>query len=101
MDKNLIFISDELKFFEQGLRDSAYPTDEAALQATQSNPSDQQPHDERLPRIGSFTTDDCSFDILARTVGVPLSWAFMRDEDDEEGDRPFPWSLVELGGQHL
>ncbi|KAK7711356.1 hypothetical protein SLS64_005379 [Diaporthe eres] len=94
VDKDLIYISDELRFFEKNLRDGDSPSNQAGSQHTQGDLGDQQPDDKRAPRIDSFTIDDCSFDLLARTLGVGLNWAFLSDDDDDEEDRQLPWSLV-------
>lgn len=93
MDKDLIYISDKLKFFEKNLRDSDSSMNQAGSQQTQGDMGDQQPDDEPARGIDSFSIDDYSFDILARTLGVGFYWAFLSDDDDEE-DRQFPWSLV-------
>lgn len=92
MDKDLIYISDELKFFEKNLRGNDSPSKQAGSQHTQGNPDDQQPNNGRAPGIDSFTIDDCSFDFLARTLGVGIDWAFLSDDDEE--NRQLPWSLV-------
>lgn len=94
MDKDLIYISDELRFFEKNLRDGDSPSSQAGSQHTQGDLGDQQPDDKRAPGIDSFTIDDCSFDLLARTLGVGFNWAFLSDDDDDEEDRQLPWSLV-------
>ncbi|KAG6364894.1 hypothetical protein INS49_006498 [Diaporthe citri] len=94
VDKDLIYISDELKFFEKNLQESGSPSNQAGSQHTGGDPGNQQPNDERAPGIDSFTIDDCSFDLLARTLGVGFNWAFLSDDDDEEEDRQLPWSLV-------
>lgn len=93
VDKDVIYISDELKFFERNLRDIDHPSNQAASRHTQGDTSDQQPNNERALGIDSFTTDDCSFDFLARTLGVGIHWAFLSDDEDEE-DRQLPRSLV-------
>lgn len=93
VDKDLIYISDKLKFFERGIWDSVLPSDEAALQHAHDDPSPmEEPDDERAPGIDRLTTDDCSFEFLARTLGVGFNWAFL--SEDEEEDKQFPWSLV-------
>lgn len=93
MDKALISISDELKSFERELRDSVPHSDEGPSDRNQDGASMQDPGDERATGIESFTADDCSFDFLARTLGVGFNWAFLSNDGEE--DRQLPWSLAE------
>lgn len=88
VDKDLILICDELKSFELMLQDSVPLNDLANPTHTQG---DQQCNDEeRAPGIYSFTTDDCLFDSLARTLGVGFDVALLSDDDDEEDDKQLP-----------
>lgn len=79
MDKDLISISDELKFFEPNLQDSVPPTDE-----------------DRAPGIESSTVDDASFDFLARTLGVEFKLALFSDEEEYLEDKQLPWELMNI-----
>lgn len=94
VDKDLIFISDELKFFEQGLLESVNPSDETAQQHPPADPGHQQPDAKLAPRIDSFTASDCSFELLASTLGVGFNLPFLSDDDDDDEGK-FPWSLIE------
>lgn len=98
MDKDLIYICDELKFFEKNIRDSDSSSNQTVSQNTQGNPGDQQSDDDYVPGVASFTTDDCSFDFLARNLGVGLNWAFLSDDEEDE-DRHLPWSLAKNIGR--
>lgn len=93
MDKALTFIFDELKSFERELRDSVPPSDEGPSERNQDDASMQDPDDERATGITSFAADDCSFDFLARTLGVGFNWAFLSNDGEE--NRQLPWSLAE------
>lgn len=93
MDKDLIYICDELKFFEKNLRDRDSSSNQASPENTQGNSSDQKSDDEHAPGVTSFTTDDCSFDFMARNLGAGLNWAFLSDDEEDE-DRQLPWSLA-------
>lgn len=84
VDKDLILICDELKFFELKLQDGVPLNDLANPTHAQGSQSDQQWNDERAPGIDSFTTDDCSFDSLARTLGVGFNFAFLSDDGEGE-----------------
>jgi hypothetical protein len=99
VDKDLILISDELKFFEAKLGDSVAPSDPTVSPHAQGDRSDQQPNDKRAPGIDSFTADNCSFDSLARPLGVGFNFAFLRcgdddEEEEEEEDKQLPWSSM-------
>lgn len=98
MDKDLIYICDELKFFEKNFRDSDSSSNQASPEIIQGDPGDQKPDNERAPGVSSFTTDDCSFEFLARTLGVGLNWAFLSDDEEDE-DRQLPWSLAKNIGR--
>lgn len=94
----MIYICDELKFFEKNLRDSGSSSNQAESQNTQGDPGYQNSDDEHAPGVTSFTTDDCSFDFLARTLGVGLNWAFLSDDEEDEY-RQLPWSLAKNIGR--
>lgn len=97
MDKDLIYICDELKFFEKNIRDSA-SRNQAGSRNIQGDAGDRKSDEKHVPGVTSFTTDDCSFDFLARTLGVGLNWTFLSDDEEDE-DRQLPWSLAKNVGR--
>lgn len=90
VDRDLVLICDELKFFELRLQDGVPENDLANPTHDQGSQSDQQYNDERAPGIDSFTTYDRPFDFLARALGVGFNFAFLSDENEGE-DKQLPW----------